>query len=52
MDTTTFEEEFVGVVYKTNAKDKGLMLNVCPWCGGSVRFWKPVEGSESEDPEK
>ena len=28
-----------GVVYKTSQKDKGLMLNHCPWCGESLKWW-------------
>ena len=25
-----------GVCYKTSAKDGGLLLNVCPFCGGNI----------------
>ena len=25
-----------GVAYKTSRKDKGLMLNFCPWCGTAL----------------
>lgn len=28
------EARFLGVAYKTSAKDKGLLLNWCPFCGG------------------
>lgn len=30
----TDEERFLGVVYRTSVKDRGLMLNWCPFCGG------------------
>lgn len=30
----TGEPRFLGVAYKINKKDRGLMLNTCPWCGG------------------
>lgn len=31
----THKTRFFGVAYKRNAKDHGLMLNVCPFCGGA-----------------
>jgi hypothetical protein len=27
-----------GVTYHTKAKDGGLVVNFCPWCGGRIRF--------------
>jgi len=30
---TTEERIFRGVAYKMNAKDNGLMINHCPFCG-------------------
>jgi hypothetical protein len=32
----TDERTVIGVYYKLDFKDKGLMLNVCPWCGGNL----------------
>lgn len=32
--------KFRGVAYKTSAKDKGLMLNWCPFCGGQPGHFK------------
>ena len=26
----------LGIKYKLNAKDKGLLLNKCPWCGEKI----------------
>ncbi len=26
----------IGVAYKTNASDRGMLLNYCPWCKGSL----------------
>ena len=34
---------FLGVVYKTGAKDRGLLLNVCPWCGGKPGYYERDE---------
>lgn len=35
----TSESRAVGVVYRTGAKDRGLMVNFCPWCGASLAWW-------------
>jgi hypothetical protein len=45
LHTTTLEvfpeaESFLGVVYKHHSKDKGLMLNVCPFCRGEPGYFK------------
>jgi hypothetical protein len=34
------ETKFVGVAYKKSASDKGLMLNLCPFCGGQPGYFK------------
>ena len=31
------EAKTIGVVYKRTGKDKGIMLNFCPFCGESLR---------------
>jgi len=36
MNMTTGDTRKVGVAYKTSAKDPGLMLNVCPFCGAEI----------------
>ncbi len=32
----TTKESCLGVVYKRDVNDKGLMLNLCPWCGEKI----------------
>jgi len=32
--------KFQGVAYKKSGKDKGLMLNWCPFCGGKPGIFK------------
>lgn len=27
----------LGVAHKLNARDVGLLLNHCPWCGGNIK---------------
>jgi hypothetical protein len=34
----TLENYVVGVAYKRDKKDKGLLFNVCPWCGVDINF--------------
>ena len=29
---------FAGVTYHLSAKDRGLLLNVCPWCKGKPGY--------------
>jgi hypothetical protein len=28
----------IGVTYHVRARDQGLILNFCPWCGVRIRF--------------
>lgn len=34
---------YSAIVYKQNAKDKGLLLNFCPFCGGDIRNWEKFD---------
>ena len=34
------KEKILGVIYKSDKADKGLMLNNCPWCGESLKWWE------------
>ena len=34
---------FLGVAYKTSAKDNGLLLNWCPFCGGQPGYFERTE---------
>lgn len=34
------KEELKGVLYKTECKDRGLMLNHCPFCGAKIDWWR------------
>lgn len=36
MNMMTGDTRKVGVAYKTSAKDGGLMLNNCPFCGEKI----------------
>jgi hypothetical protein len=29
-------ERELGIAYKINAKDRGLLINFCPFCGGDI----------------
>lgn len=34
----TGEERVGGIVFKRDRRDKGIVLNVCPWCESRI-FW-------------
>jgi hypothetical protein len=49
--TTNFKtgkKRFFGVAYKRNAKDRGLMLNVCPFCYGEPGGFERDRASADE----
>ena len=33
----TMDQTLKGVVYAREAKDAGLLLNFCPWCGEKIK---------------
>lgn len=43
METGTFRT--LGPVFRTSAKDRGLVLNFCPWCGAD---WRPIYKLDEE----
>jgi len=47
MNLGTGEERMLGVVYKTSANDKGLLLNVCPWCRREPGYFERATGAQS-----
>jgi hypothetical protein len=41
--------QLLGVAYRNKARAEGAVLNVCPWCGESLRWWPTVvEGHATE----
>lgn len=40
LDTPKHEIECIGVKYATSSKDKGVMLNFCPFCGEKIAWYK------------
>jgi hypothetical protein len=39
INLTTGKTTFAGVCYKTNAKDFGILINHCPFCGKRPGDW-------------
>jgi hypothetical protein len=39
----TLKTRMIGIAYKTGPHDKGVMLNQCPWCGASLKWWEASE---------
>jgi hypothetical protein len=31
--------QLVGIVYRPKSRAAGVVLNVCPWCSESLRWW-------------
>ncbi len=34
----SLETRVAGVVYRKAARDRGIFLNFCPWCGEKINF--------------
>jgi hypothetical protein len=34
------KESLKGIMYKSDHKDRGLMLNYCPICGSKIDWWR------------
>lgn len=43
----TFKERCIGMKMQNGQKDRGLMLNFCPFCGGDIQGWDKPKGSDS-----
>jgi hypothetical protein len=39
----------IGITHKINTKDRGLMLNNCPWCGNSIDFFRRDQAEEPKE---
>jgi len=39
----TGNDKFIGVAYKEDANDNGVMLNYCPWCGKNILNCDAIE---------
>lgn len=37
---STGEDRCIGIAYKLDARDNGMMVNFCPWCGEDIQFWE------------
>lgn len=51
-DLATGRDRRLGVAYKSGARDPGVLVNVCPWCGRDLRpkeakRAKPSDGSKT-----
>jgi hypothetical protein len=46
-------EELKGVIYKSDPKDHGLMMNFCPFCGAKIDWFRnensPAKEEKSEE---
>jgi hypothetical protein len=44
MDLKTGEESVAGVMFKTDRRDRGILLNVCPFCSQPILFDERLRG--------
>jgi len=42
LNVKTGVERAVGVMFKADRKDRGLLLNVCPWCTRPIVFDRKI----------
>jgi hypothetical protein len=47
MDWDKIKERTVGVIYKETARDRGLVLNYCPFCGEKIDWFREEEGYQN-----
>ena len=47
MNMKTGEDRTAGVVWRKDSKDRGLLLNFCPWCGEGID-WISKEAKEQK----
>lgn len=40
---STSKARYIGIRYRKNRKDRGIMLNFCPWCGGNLQFFESAK---------
>lgn len=48
----TGKTRVAGVVYKKAPNDRGIMLNLCPWCGEKILWEKDTEDFGLTEAEK
>jgi hypothetical protein len=41
-------EEVQGVMYKSDQKDRGLMMNCCPFCGAKIDWFRDKKEQEND----
>lgn len=49
MNFKTGEESIGGVLFKRDRRDRGIMLNVCPWCAAPIMWIKIERKTEGAD---
>lgn len=45
----TFQSRVLGIAYRKSARDRGLMINFCPFCGKSI-LWETAKLRMHEHP--
>jgi hypothetical protein len=45
------QEKLKGIMYKSEAKDHGLMMNFCPFCGAKIDWFRENREQKPEEDE-
>jgi hypothetical protein len=45
------QEKLKGIMYKSDAKDHGLMMNFCPFCGSRIDWFRESGTAPKKKPE-
>jgi hypothetical protein len=46
------QEKLKGIMYKSKAKDRGLMMNFCPFCGSKIDWFRESGTAPENKPEE
>jgi hypothetical protein len=52
LEKTQAQEKLKGVMYKSDKKDNGLMMNFCPFCGSKIDWFRENGTAPENKPEE
>jgi len=49
LDTPKPSTKLIGLLYRETSKAPGIMLNLCPWCGESLKWWPDQDKKDKKE---